>query len=78
MCNLAKWPHSCRQALGSNEEVQAEVVLVTKIVQHLIRKEAILVVVEIPQRNEGEDDATYARRQQRERILAINPNYTNE
>ena len=64
--------------MGSNEEVQAEVVLVTKIVQHLIRKEAILVVVETPPRNPGEDDINYARRQQRERILALNPNFTSE
>ena len=68
----------CRQAFGSNEEVQAEVVLITKIVQHLIRKEAVLVVVEIPARNAGEDDIGYAKRQQRERVLALNPNYTTE
>ena len=66
----------CRGAFSSHAEVQAEVTLVTKIVQHLIRKEAVLIVVETPARNEGEDDASYARRQQRERILALNPNYT--
>ena len=68
----------CRQAFTSNEELQAEVALVTKIVQHLIRKEAVLVIVETPVRNSGEDDSNYARRQQRERILAVNPNYSVE
>lgn len=68
----------CRRALSSNEEVQAEVILVSKIVQHLIRKEAVLVVVETPARNPGEEDASYAKRQQRERVLALNPNYSVE
>ena len=63
---------------ASHEELQADVTLVSKIVQHLIRKEAVLVVVETPARNPGEDDASYARRQQRERVLAINPNFSSE
>ena len=68
----------CRQAYASHEELQAEVTLVSKIVQHLIRKEAVLIVVETPARDSGEDDYNYARRQQRERILAINPNLSAE
>ena len=67
-----------REALGSAEEVLAEVPLVTKIVQHLIRKEAVLIVVEMPARHEGEEDAAFARRQQRDRILAVNPNFIME
>ena len=35
-----------RQAFSSAEELEGEVSLVSKIVQHLIRREAVLVVVE--------------------------------
>ena len=67
-----------RQAFSSAEELEGEVSLVSKIVQHLIRREAVLVVVETPQRNEGEALADFNKRQQRERYLAINPNYSFE
>ena len=68
----------CRQAFSSAAELEGEVSLVSKIVQHLIRREAVLVVVETPQRNEGESLDDFNKRQQRERYLAINPNYSFE
>lgn len=50
-------------------------VLVSKIVQHLISKQAVLLVVDTPQRQPEEGDEAYAKRTQRERLLAVNPNY---
>jgi hypothetical protein len=67
-----------RQALPPTEELKAEVVLVSKIVQHLITKQAVLLVVDTPARQPEEDDMAYARRVQKERLLAVNPNYTME
>ncbi|KAK9814673.1 hypothetical protein WJX72_009570 [[Myrmecia] bisecta] len=67
-----------RKALPTGQEIQDEMILVTKIIQHLIRKDNCLAVVPpLPDRNEGESDKDYARRQQRERILAVNPNHTS-
>ena len=69
----------CRRGvLTSNEEAQQELLLVSKIVQHLIRREGVLIVVESPTREPGEDDRTFAKRQQRERVLAVAPTYTDE
>eukprot|EP00884_Botryococcus_braunii_P020929 jgi/Botrbrau1/751/Bobra.0181s0010.1 len=64
------------QAVPPMEELRNEVVLVTKIVQHLISKQAVLLVVDTPQRQAEEDDSAYNRRVQKERLLAVNPNYT--
>lgn len=68
----------CRKAFSKTEEVSAEFVLVSKIIHHLIRKDNALIVIDTPSRNEGEPLDAFNKRQQRERILAVNPNYAAE
>lgn len=58
--------------------LREEFVLVGKIVQHLIRTVGVLLVVETPERAPEDDDGAYARRVQRERVLALNPNFAVE
>ena len=69
---------NCRKAFSKTEEVSAEFVLVSKIIHHLIRKDNALIVIDTPSRNEGESLELFNKRQQRERILAVNPNYAAE
>lgn len=42
------------------------------------RPAQVLMVVEQPQREEGEAGMDYAKRLQNERVLALNPNYSFE
>ena len=70
--------YCCRKALNNTAEVSAEFVLVGKIVNHLIRKDNTLIVIESPSRQEGEQFDVFSKRQQRERTLAVNPNYVAE
>ena len=64
-------------APGSHAEAQAEVVVVEKIVQHLIRRDNILIILEAPERREAEAGEAYLARVQSERIIGINPNYSD-
>lgn len=68
----------CRKAFSKTEEVSAEFVLVSKIIHHLIRRDNALVVIDTPSRREDEALEVFNKRQQRERILAVNPNYAAE
>lgn len=45
------------------------------IMNHLINKDAVLVLVEEPQQNPDEADDVYRARRLRDRVLAISPNY---
>ncbi|CAK0783083.1 hypothetical protein CVIRNUC_006278 [Coccomyxa viridis] len=62
----------------SEDELKEEFMLVGKIINHLIRVMGILVVVETPERAPSDSDTAYARRMQRERVLAVNPNFVTE
>jgi hypothetical protein len=44
---------------------------------HLVRREQVLVVDQ-PERREGEGGPEFARRCQNERVLALNPNFSVE
>lgn len=63
-------------AITTREEGVKEIVLAEKILAHLIRREQVLLVVESPERREGESAADFAKRVQLERVLAMNPNYS--
>ena len=52
--------------------------LVGRIVSHLIRARGVLVVVEVPGQQAGEVPLEYRRRCVRERLLAMNPNFSDE
>lgn len=86
LCHLQCWPTLllsilrplCRKSYTSTAELSQELTLVTKIVHHLIRRDNALIVVDAPQRSEGEADQDFAVRQQRERVLAVNPNFAAE
>eukprot|EP00891_Asterochloris_glomerata_P009792 jgi/Astpho2/9792/e_gw1.00149.18.1_t len=67
-----------KKSYTSTAELSQELTLVTKIVHHLIRRDNALIVVDAPQRSEGEADQDFAMRQQRERVLAVNPNFAAE
>lgn len=62
----------------TEEQLKEEFLLVGKIIQHLIRIMGVLVVVETPERAPSDSDTAYARRVQRDRVLAVNPNYVVE
>jgi DNA replication licensing factor MCM6 len=63
-------------AITTREEGVKEIVLAEKILAHLIRREQVLLVVESPERREGESATDFAKRVQLERVLAMNPNYS--
>ena len=76
--NLLKWYFEYLTKQGViTDRAQGieEIVLAEKIVAHLIKRESVLLVVDQPEQLEGESGADYARRAQRERVLALNPNY---
>ena len=53
-------------------------VLVCKIVHHLIKRDNVLIVLSTPSRSDEESNQDFVRRQQQERVLAVNPNYSLE
>jgi hypothetical protein len=55
-----------------------EIVLVEKVLAHLVKREQAVVVVEQPERAEGEAAADFGKRVQVERVLALNPNYSGD
>jgi DNA replication licensing factor MCM6 len=65
-------------AIAGREQGVAEIVLAEKIVAHLVRREQVLLVVDAPERGEGEGAAEFAKRLQNDRVLALNPNYSVE
>ena len=60
------------------EALKEEFLLVGKIIGHLTRVAGVLVVVDTPERRPTEGDHAYAKRAQRDCLLAINPNYVVE
>ena len=71
-------PPPRRQAIVGREQGVEELVLAEKVVGHLVRKEQVLMVVQQPERGEGESAGAYARRALDERVLALNPNFATE
>ena len=67
-----------RGAVASREAGVEEIVLAEKVVAHLVRREQVLLVVDQPERREGEGGPEFARRCQNERVLALNPNFSVE
>lgn len=65
-----------RGAITTREQGVEEIILAEKIIGHLIRREAVLLVVDQPERREGEDGGEYAKRVQMDRVLTLNPNYS--
>jgi hypothetical protein len=65
-----------RGAITTREQGVEEIVLAEKIVGHLVRREAVLLVVDQPERRERESGIDYTKRVQMERVLALNPNYS--
>ena len=79
--DLLKWYFDYlvqRGAIATKEQGVDEIMLAEKILGHLIRREQVLLVVEQPERREGEGGADYAKRVTMERVLALNPNYDVE
>ena len=77
--DLLKWYFDylvTQGAITTREDGVKEIVLAEKIVAHLVKREQILLVVETPERREGEETADFAKRSQLERLLALNPNYS--
>ncbi|BDA47708.1 DNA replication licensing factor MCM6 [Coccomyxa sp. Obi] len=62
----------------TEDQLKEEFLLVGKIIQHLIRVMGVLVVVETPERAPTDSDTAFARRVQRDRVLAVNPNYVDD
>jgi len=79
--DLLKWYFDylvTQGAITTREDGVKEIVLAEKIVAHLIKREQVLLVVDSPERREGEEPADFAKRSQLERLLALNPNYSTE
>ena len=66
----------CSHQYQTTEELSQDYRLVCKIVHHLIRRDNVLIVLGTPDRNEDESTEAFAKRQQQERVLAVNPNYS--
>lgn len=62
----------------SVDELSKDYVLVCKIVHHLIKRDNVLIVLSTPSCSVEESNQDFARRQQQERVLAVNPNYSLE
>lgn len=76
--DLLKWYFDylvAREAVQSREQGVQEIILAEKIITHLLRREKVLMVLEMPQRREGEPAADFTKRLQLERVLGIHPNY---
>ena len=79
--DLLKWYFDylvTQGAISTREDGVKEIVLAEKIVAHLVKREQVLLVVESPERREGEEAAEFAKRVQLERMLALNPNYSTD
>ncbi len=60
------------------DELSKDYMLVSKIVQHLIKRDNVLIVLSTPSRLDEESSQDFVRRQSQERVLAVNPNYSLE
>ena len=79
--DLLKWYFDylvAQGAITTREEGVKEIVLAEKIVAHLIRKEGVLLVVDTPARRDAEEAKDHAKRVQLERLLALNPNFSQD
>ena len=79
-CDLVAWYFDFQAQRGAllDVDLASERALVNRIVSHLIRARGVLVVVEVPGPRAGEEPLEYKRRCVRERLLAANPNFSNE
>ena len=79
-CDLVAWYFDFQAQRGAllDVDLASERALVNRIVSHLIRARGVLVVVEVPGQQAGEVPADYRRRCVRERLLAVNPNFSDE
>lgn len=76
--SLLKWYFEYMSKQGvitSRAQGVEEIVLAEKIVAHLIKREGVLIVLDQPERRDGEAGEEYAKRAQMDRVLALNPNY---
>lgn len=60
------------------EAGEREYEIVFKIINHLIKREGILVVVAAPRRQPGESELAFRNKLWRERRLALSPSYVPE
>lgn len=79
-CDLVAWYFDFQAQRGAllDVDLASERALVNRIVSHLIRARGVLVVVEVPGQHAGEVPGDYRRRCVRERLLAVNPNFSDE
>ena len=79
-CDLVAWYFDFQAQRGAllDVDLASERALVNRIVSHLIRARGVLVVVEVPALRAGEGPLEYRRRCVRERLLAVNPNFSDE
>lgn len=79
-CDLVAWYFDFQARRGAllDVDLASERALVHRIVSHLIRARGVLVVVEVPGQQAGEVTVDYRRRCVRERLLAMNPNFSDE
>ena len=79
-CDLVAWYFDFQAHRGAllDVDLASERALVDRIVSHLIRARGVLVVVEVPALRAGEGPLEYRRRCVRERLLAVNPNFSDE
>ena len=79
--DLLKWYFDylvAREAVQSREQGVQEIILAEKIITHLVRREKVLMVLEMPQREDGESAAEFMKRLQLDRVLGIHPNYAGD
>lgn len=64
--------------MPNQEAALLELEMVSKIINHLIRKGDTLAVLSRPVRQPSEDDTSYMQRMQTERVLQLHDNYAPE
>ena len=67
-----------RRAVQTYDQGERAYHLAFRVINHLVRREGLVVVVTVPRRREGEGEAAYRGRLWRERVLALSPSYVPE
>jgi hypothetical protein len=67
-----------QRVVATYEQGERAYHLAFRVLNHLVRREGLVVVVTVPRRADGEAEAAYRGRLWRERVLALSPSYVPE
>jgi hypothetical protein len=67
-----------QRVVSTYEQGERAYHLAFRVINHLVRREGLVVVVTVPRRRDGEAEAAFRGRLWRERVLALSPSYVPE